>query len=203
MADLKELLRVWAEIMAANKQRLIELDGEAGDSDLGLTMADGFRAAWEAVKDSPEADQGKIAYLAGKAMGAKVPSTMGTLMASGLMQAGKTLKGVEMITDCLWTSFFQAFFDGVQARGKAQLGEKTFLDGLYPAIGVLKVHGDDVKGAACEAAQAAYQAFLSTKGMLAKHGRMAIRGEGSRAYLDPGAAVAALLMEGFSQTMIK
>ena len=60
-----------------------------------------------------------------------------------------------------------------------------------------------MKSAACEAAQAAYQAFLSTKGMLAKHGRMAIRGEGSRAYLDPGAAVAALLMEGFSQTMIK
>jgi dihydroxyacetone kinase-like protein len=56
MADLKELLRAWAELMAANKQRLIELDGMVGDSDLGLTMADGFRAAYEAVKDSPETD---------------------------------------------------------------------------------------------------------------------------------------------------
>ncbi len=203
MADLKTLLGVWAGIMAENRRRLIELDGEAGDSDLGLTMSDGFRAAYEAVKDSPETDQGKIAYFAGKAMGSAVPSTMGTLMASGLMQAGKALKGVESIEGSLWIRFFQAFYDGVQVRGKAQLGEKTFLDGLYPAIEVLKVHGDDMKAASASAASAAGEAFLATRGMLARHGRMAIRGEQSRAYLDPGAAVAALLMEGFSQTMKK
>ena len=66
--------------MAANKQRLIELDGAVGDSDLGLTMTDGFRAAFDAVKDNPETDMGKLAYFAGKAMGSAVPSTMGTLM---------------------------------------------------------------------------------------------------------------------------
>jgi hypothetical protein len=32
---------------------------------------------------------------------------------------------------------------------------------------------------------------------------MAIRGEQSREYLDPGAAVAALLMDGFAQTMLR
>lgn len=201
MADLKNLLGVWAEIMKKNSQRLIELDGEAGDSDLGLTMTDGFRAAYEAVKDSPERDQGKLAYLAGKAMGAAAPSTMGTLMASGLMQAGKELKGVESLDGSLWTKFFQAFYDGVQARGKAKLGEKTFLDGLYPAVEALKAHDGDMKAASRLAASAANEAFLATRGMLAKHGRMAIRGEQSRDFLDPGAAVAALLMEGFSQTM--
>ena len=48
------------------------------------------------------------------------------------------------------------------------------------------------------AAQAAWTAFENTKGMLAKHGRMAIRGEQSRELLDPGAAVAALLMRGYA-----
>ena len=102
-----------------------------GDSDLGLTMTDGFRAAYDAVKDSAETDIGKLFYFAGKAMGSAVPSTMGTLMASGLMNAGKELKGVEHM-DGQWPKFFQSYFDGVQSRGKAQLGDKTFLDGLYP-----------------------------------------------------------------------
>ncbi len=203
MSNLKELLRVLAELMAANKQRLIELDGAVGDSDLGLTMTDGFRAAYEAVKDSTETDVGKLAYFAGKAMGSAVPSTMGTLMASGLMNAGKEMKGVESIEGSSWPKFFQAFYDGVQSRGKAQLGEKTFLDGLYPAIEVLKNNADDMKAAAPIAAKAANDAYLATRGMLAKHGRMAIRGEQSREYLDPGAYVAVLIMEGFSQTMMR
>jgi len=198
VADLKSLLCIWADTMAANKQRLIELDGMVGDSDLGLTMTDGFRAAWEAVKDSPETDVGKLSYFAGKAMGNAVPSTMGTLMASGLMNAGKELKGVETLEGYTWVQFFQAYFDGVQNRGKAQLGDKTFLDGLYPAVEALKNNADHIDLAAPLAARAANDAFLATRGMLAKHGRMAIRGEGSREYLDPGAAVAALLMDGFA-----
>ena len=50
-----------------------------------------------------------------------------------------------------------------------------------------------------ETAEAAWSAFEGTKGMLAKHGRMAIRGEASRELLDPGAAVAALLMKGYAE----
>ncbi|NLI22748.1 MAG: DAK2 domain-containing protein [Clostridiales bacterium] len=203
MAELKELLKNWAELMQKNQQRLIELDGAVGDSDLGLTMADGFRAAYEAVGDSAENDAGKFAYFAGKAMGSAVPSTMGTLMASGLMNAGKELRGVETMDGSQWARFFRAFYAGVQSRGKAQLGEKTFLDGLYPAVEALEQNTGDMKTAAPLAAKAAQEAFEATRGMLARHGRMAIRGEQSREYLDPGAAVAVLLMEGFSQTMMR
>jgi len=102
-----------------------------------------------------------------------------------------------------WPTFFRAYFDGVQARGKAQVGEKTFLDGLYPAVQALERGAPDMEAAAPMAAKAANDAFLATEGMLAKHGRMAIRGEQSRAYLDPGAAVAALLMDGFAQTLLR
>lgn len=201
MADLRELFRIWAELMEKNKERLIELDGAMGDSDLGLTMSDGYRAAYEAVKDSPETDVGKLSYLAGKAMGAKVPSTMGTLMASGLMNAGKAFRGVECLEGSRWIDYFLAYFEGVQARGKARLGDKTFLDGLYPAIEAMKGSPDDLRNASALAAKAADDAFHATRGMLARQGRMAIRGEQSRDCLDPGAAVAALLMEGFAQLM--
>ena len=162
-----------------------------GDSDLGLTMSDGFRAAADAVNKAPAVDVGKTAYLAGKAMASAVPSTMGTLMASGLMNAGKTFKGVEQCNAKQEVGFFRAYFDGVKSRGKAELGDKTFLDNAINS-------GIEEAEAARLAAQAAWTAFENTKGMLAKHGRMAIRGEQSRELLDPGAAVAALLMRGYA-----
>ena len=191
VGKLKKLLSVWAILMTEKKDWLIELDSVVGDSDLGLTMSDGFTAAAAAATDYDAADVGRLAYQAGKAMATAVPSTMGTLMASGLMNAGKRLKGQEEAADAI---FFEAYFDGVQNRGKAQPGEKTFLDGLAPAVQALK----DGKTPQ-ETAEIAWDAFQNTKGMLAKHGRMAIRGEASRELLDPGAAVAALLMKGYAE----
>lgn len=199
--DLCALFDTWAGLMADKRDWLIELDSVVGDSDLGLTMSDGFHAAAEAAHAFEGTDMGKLLYQAGKAMASAVPSTMGTLMASGLMNAGKTYKGSESITGSQQADLFRAYFDGVQSRGKAQLGDKTFLDGLYPAVEALAnalTDGTDDADAAAQAADTAWQAFQDTKGMLAKHGRMAIRGEASRDLLDPGAAVAALLMRGFA-----
>ena len=189
---LKKLLSAWAALMTEKKDWLIELDSVVGDSDLGLTMSDGFTAASEAAAQSDLTDVGRLAYQAGKAMATAVPSTMGTLMASGLMNAGKALKGQEEAGDA---DFFSAYYEGVQNRGKAQPGEKTFLDGLGPAVDALKA-GKTPE----ETAETAWDAFQNTKGMLAKHGRMAIRGEASRELLDPGAAVAALMMKGYAET---
>lgn len=48
--DFRALTECWARVMEENRDRLIELDSVVGDSDLGLTMSDGFRAAANAVK---------------------------------------------------------------------------------------------------------------------------------------------------------
>lgn len=200
--QLCALLDTWAKVMAEQRDWLIKLDSVVGDSDLGLTMSDGFKAAADAARENDLTDMGKIAYQAGKAMAAAVPSTMGTLMASGLMNAGKVYKGTKDWNATQESGFFAAYFEGVQARGKAALGDKTFLDGMYPAVEALRLSAEtgviDAKAAQC-AADAAWNAFENTRGLLAKHGRMAIRGEQSRDMLDPGAAVAALLMKGYAK----
>ena len=200
--DLRTLLARWAGIMADKRDWLIELDSVVGDSDLGLTMSDGFSAASEAANACELTDVGKLCYQAGKAMATAVPSTMGTLMASGLMNAGKVLKGMEQLTPAQEAQLFEAYLEGVKNRGKAELGDKTFLDGLAPAVQALAQAAQAGPIGAKEAqaaADAAWQAFENTRGMLAKHGRMAIRGEASRELLDPGAAVAALLMKGYAE----
>lgn len=187
-------------VMNDKREYLIELDSIVGDGDLGLTMGDGFTAAYAAVKEGTEPDAGKLLYGAGKAMSIKVPSTMGTLMASGLMQAGKVLKGKTELVEGDIAELFAAYEDGVQKRGKAQVGDKTFLDGLHPAVIVLKQsleNGDELLQAAQKAAKAAEEGFRKTTTMVAVHGRAATRGEASRTLEDPGAAVAMLMMQAF------
>ena len=77
--DLRALLARWADEMAQKRDWLIELDSVVGDSDLGLTMSDGFRAASDAANACDLTDVGKLCYQAGKAMASAVPSTMGTV----------------------------------------------------------------------------------------------------------------------------
>ena len=191
-------------IMNENKEYLIDLDSVVGDGDLGLTMGDGFKAAYEAVKDGAETDAGKLLYQSGKAMSVAVPSTMGTLMASGLMQAGKVLKGKTELDNLDLVTVFRAYLDGVANRGKAKVGDKTFLDGLDPAVTALResiLSGKSLKEAAKQAAAAAEKGFENTTTMVAVHGRAATRGEASRSLKDPGAAVAMLLMKAFDASV--
>ncbi len=169
--DLRALLARWADVMAQKRDWLIELDSVVGDSDLGLTMSDGFRAASDAANASELADVGKLCYQAGKARASAVPSTMGTLMASGLMNAGKVLKGTEQLTSAQEAQLFEAYLEGVKNRGKAEVGDKTFLDGLAPAVKVLAEAaqaGPIGAEAAQAAADAAWKAFENTRGMLAR-----------------------------------
>lgn len=200
---LKNLMKSLMEIMVENRDYLIDLDSVVGDGDLGLTMSDGFTAAYKAIENFSENDAGKLLYTGGKAMSTAVPSTMGTLMASGFMNAGKILKGKAELQDSDIAELFQAYMDGVAARGKAKVGDKTFLDGIYPAVEAIKTalqQGDSLEAAAQKAADAADAAFKNTTTMIAVHGRAATRGEASRALLDPGAAVAMLMMKAFAKT---
>ena len=198
--QIKTLFAHWEAIMLENKDYLIKIDGIVGDGDLGLTMSDGFKAAHTSIIESEETDIGKLFYNAGKAMSTAVPSTMGTLMASGLMQAGKILRSKSELSVSDITDLFDAYMQGVQMRGKAKVGEKTFLDGIAPAVESLKADsnvGKNILEAAQNAAEAAKKGSEHTKSMIAVHGRAATRGEKSRELLDPGSVVAVLIMQGF------
>jgi len=192
-----------SDIMSDHKEELILMDSEVGDGDLGLTMSDGFKAAYNSIANDTNEDLGRVLYMAGKAMATAVPSTMGTLMASGLMQCGKELKGKTETDITGLYSLFKAFQDGVQHRGKAQVGEKTFVDGLNGAVTSIKESLDDnqtYSEIVNNAYQGAVKGYEGTVGMLAVHGRAATRGEASRKLKDPGAYVAVLLMEALKAT---
>lgn len=55
-----------SKIMQKNRDYLIELDQRNGDGDLGISMSNGFRAVFEGMTESQEADLGRIFLEASK-----------------------------------------------------------------------------------------------------------------------------------------
>ena len=81
-------------MFAEKKEELCDMDAKMGDGDLGLTMDKGYGALPQLIKENTEpGDIGKTLMKAGMKMAGLVPSTMGTLMSSGVMEGGKALKG--------------------------------------------------------------------------------------------------------------
>ncbi|MCP4397856.1 MAG: DAK2 domain-containing protein [bacterium] len=62
---------------------------------------------------------------AGMAIAQASPSTMGTLVGSGFMKAGKAVKGKAGLELADLAEAMTQFVEGVMARGKAKPGDKT------------------------------------------------------------------------------
>jgi phosphoenolpyruvate---glycerone phosphotransferase subunit DhaL len=136
-SDAIALLARLKAVMEARREELIALDGQVGDSDLGLTMSKGFAAAADAVVGSQD-PVGKLFAKAGMAIAKAAPSTMGTLMATGFMRGGKALEGAAQLGTAEALQFWEAFANGIAERGKAKPGDKTVLDALLPAVEALR-----------------------------------------------------------------
>lgn len=199
---LKKAIKCCSDLMEVNKQYLIDLDSALGDGDLGLTMTAGFAEALNFVTSSTENDLGKLTAQMGMAISKKVPSTMGTLVASGFMGAGKSAKGHQLLNGDEFAAYMEAFVAGVMNRGKASAGDRTIVDSLRPAADALKQAvqaGDDLKTALEKAAKAAAAGVEATKQMQPKFGRAVYYGDQVLGKEDQGAVVGKLIFEGFAK----
>ncbi len=192
------VIRSIKDMMNENKEYLIKLDSAMGDGDLGLTMAKGFTAASKTMDDFTDKDIGKALFQAGVAMNNAASSTMGTLIATAMMRAGKVVKDKEEVVLKDIVEMGYAAVEGIKDRGKAEVGDKTILDSLVPAIEALKESsniGSSLSLAFKAAHQAAKDGVESTKEMVSQHGRARYYGEKSKGKQDPGATVVMLVTE--------
>lgn len=200
--DLPVLFDAVAQVMAEQAEMLCGMDAKMGDGDLGLTMKRGFAALPEALRASTEPDLGKRLASAAMKMAGIAPSTMGTLMASGLMRGGTALAGLPEIGPAEFSLFLNAFVEGIAKRGKCARGERTVLDAVGPAAdraAELLIRKPDaalseVAAAALEGARAGVEA---TKGMSPKYGKAAVFTGQTAGIPDQGACAGMYLLEGF------
>ena len=200
--DFRAIFSVTRDNVVSSREMLTELDSALGDGDLGVTMCRGFEEVQKALEDFEDNDVGKILVKVGMVMAQTSPSTMGTLIATGFMKAGKAVTGKTEITLADFHAMMEAFIEGIMARGNAKPGDKTIIDALYPAVEeLLKVVNEEksLKNGLSAAYAATVMSAENTKGMIAKHGRPSYYGEKSIGKKDPGAAVGVLIMKAFAE----
>ncbi len=193
-------LQPFAAWMAAFKAKideqadyLTDLDRQIGDADHGANMARGVQAIAEIDLDAiPDA----ATYLkkAGMALVSKVGGASGPLYGTLLMRMGGALPEGELTREGFLAAL-RTGVEGLQARGKAEVGDKTMLDVWFPALAAADAAEGtlaDALGAAADAARAGAEATIP---MIARKGRASYLGERSMGVKDPGSASSVLLIE--------
>lgn len=190
--------------MSEKRDELVSVDSLMGDGDLGVTMDNGFKKiAEETSKYADEKKIGRTLMKLGFTMANTVPSSMGTIVATGIMKSAASVKEKEEITldDCV--QMLDDAIKGIENIGKSKKGEKTILDSLYPAKERLQSSvskGLDMKSSFKEAFNGAAKGVEDTKSMKAVHGRAARFNEESIGRKDAGALVSMYIFEAIYQS---
>jgi phosphoenolpyruvate---glycerone phosphotransferase subunit DhaL len=194
------LLRVCAALKNREAE-LTSLDRAIGDGDMGLTLGKIADALTEYARAAPATDLGRFLTEAGLLANKAGPSTMGTLLATALMRVGKTVMGRPHLAPDDLVAMFQAAEQGIQERGKAQLGDKTILDALHPAVEAFAaaVAAGATVGAAgtraLAAAEAGRDAVTPRRSLI---GRASWIGERTEGRIDPGCAALVVILSALA-----
>ncbi len=196
-ADVAAAARRTAAALRANEAVLTELDQAVGDGDLGVTAIKLAEALEAAAEQGGAADLGKRLAQTGMALNRAAPSTMGTLMATALMQAGKKAMGRESLAAADLPRLLDAATEGVRTRGKANLGDKTLLDALQPASEAFAAalsEGRSLPAAAEAMVAAARDGRDRVTPLRNRIGRAGWLGERTEGKVDPGCAFATIVL---------
>ena len=181
--QIPDLFAVVGKLFVEKKEELCDMDARLGDGDLGLTMSKGYSSLPELIRnemDGAGGDIGKLLMKAGMKMSSLVPSTMGFLMSSGVMEGGKNLKGKTEIDGMGTGTYLVGFAAGIQKRGKCQTGQRTIYDSVFPAAQAAKELTEKNPEASLSevvavALNAAKEGTESTKSMVPVFGKAAVQ----------------------------
>jgi dihydroxyacetone kinase len=196
-AVVRALGRVAAALQEQH-QFLTELDAAVGDGDLGITATKMSAAITEYIATPPSDDLGKYLASAGMAINRVASSTLGTILTTGLMRAGKEARGLATLDAARLAAMLKAADLGIQERGGAKPGDKTLVDALHPAaeaFGAAVDAGDGLREAGQKMLAAAEAGRDSVTALRSKIGRSAWVGERTEGRVDPGCAALVIMMK--------
>ena len=182
--DVLNWLNACGRVLAENKDYLTQLDSDIGDADHGANMDRGFKSVLAKLPTVADKDIGTLFKSVGMTLVSTVGGASGPLYGTLFMTLGKELPADPTRDD--FARAANAAIDAVKARGKSDIGQKTMLDVLRPALDAFVAGRDPIA-----AAQAAAEATIP---MRAIRGRASFLGERSIGHMDPGARSSALII---------
>ena len=180
-----------ADLLIAAEGNLNELDAKSGDGDTGSTLATAARALKDGLDRMPLADLTQLFPALGNELSQTMGGSSGVILAIYFNAAGDACANGAAVPEALVAGLTR-----VSEVGGAQVGDRTMIDALSPALAAL---GDGIDAAA----QAARAGANETANIhRAKAGRAAYVPEANlKGHNDPGAEAVALLFEGLAKEM--
>ena len=189
------------EILGGAADALGDLDRRAGDGDFGTNVRTAMRHLDRNLEaEDPTTYRAWVTAMSMAWLG--VGGTSGPLFGMffrDLAKAGadgsessETVPTLEQVAEALAAG--QAV---VQKYGEAEVGDKTMIDSLAPAVDALREAlsaGKDAAATLADAEQAAVEAARATAETVARRGRASYVGDVAKGVIDPGAAAMALVL---------
>jgi dihydroxyacetone kinase-like protein len=188
-----------ADQLEVLRDPLNQLDAAVGDGDLGITVSKGAGAMREYLAaNSPADDLGKFLGGLGMAFNRAASSTMGALIATALMRAGREAREMAELDAETLAKMLHAADVGIQERGKAKPGDKTIVDALHPASEAFSAAveaGESLDDAAARMLAAARAGRDAVTPLRSKIGRASWVGERTENQPDPGTVLFVRVVE--------
>jgi phosphoenolpyruvate---glycerone phosphotransferase subunit DhaL len=196
--QVRDWIRGFAAAIAEHRQELVRLDTAIGDGDHGTNLDRGMKKAVEKLESTEAGDIGADLKAVGMALVSSVGGAAGPLYGTLFMQMGSATTGRSELDLEGWTAALEAGVKGVQARGRAEAGDKTMVDALLPALEALG-GGGELPEALARSADAAEQGMKATIPLEARKGRASYLGPRSVDHQDPGATSTYLLLRSAAE----
>jgi phosphoenolpyruvate---glycerone phosphotransferase subunit DhaL len=193
-----------AAAMEEHRKHLTQLDSAVGDGDHGNNMHRGFQAALERLEGTDPQTPSDALKAVSMALVNKVGGAAGPLYGTAFLRASTALSSKEDLSPEDVAGALEAALGGIKQRGKAEVGDKTIVDALEPAVEAAKEAASSGGGAGevfRAAAEAAEEGAEETVPLTARRGRASYLGPRSAGHMDPGARSTYLLLDAAARAL--
>jgi dihydroxyacetone kinase phosphoprotein-dependent L subunit len=204
LSDVETVVRTIATVAVDNEKYFGDLDAVVGDGDFGYSMARGFELVLSGWDDFDRTDIGTFLKKIAVVITSRIGGTSGPIWGTAFLRAGVTAGTAKSLEPAQVIAMLRAAIEGIKARGKSDVGDKTLLDALVPAVDTLEERvgaGDDAAAAVRAAAVVARERAEATRSMQAMRGRASYTGERSIGTLDAGAIAVAVMFEALADQL--
>ena len=132
------VVRVIAQTAVDNETYFCELDAVVGDGDFGYSLARGFENVLSGWDEMEYEDAGGLLKKTAIVLTKRIGGTSGPIWGTAFLRAGGSLSGKPEPTAAEVIEALRAAIDGIKQRGNSDLGDKTLLDALVPAVDTLE-----------------------------------------------------------------